>query len=305
MRRYFVTGIGLNQRQITVVNQLIKSEGLHNHIKLAAKPYQNVTSVSKIKLEKEHFDFATSSVYQALFGEKGRSLFCEQSHEICALKFGKIKKTCFNTDPSKCREKKPDAIISFYIAKEDFRIGGRMGRYSLPVKIPGNICKSDIDVSKFVLNTIYQIEKSDVWIDKNRKANLNHLLLPLVNFKSVERDRIINYINSFDEYIEYADQLSSRIKKSGTKIIDDNKLEYSADKYHRFPSSSVGKVDWLNAHYRHGFPFDNRHHYDVTDKDSKRIKNLQMFDLVKNKEDKFSATHLNIFPNGEIQCPNE
>ncbi|MCH6203882.1 hypothetical protein L3V16_08500 [Brucella ciceri] len=306
MRRYFTIGLGLTHKMIDGINTAIKQQGIHDHVKLHARAHPEVRGADRINLENDVFQLAIDAAYRALFGEKGRSIFCGQtSHEKCAIQFGKSKKSCLNVDPSRCRDRRPDAIICFYLSKDNFRIGGRLGRFALPIKIPSSLFRSPNEIAKFIVKSINELENSDIWTQKNENYYKKYQLLPVFNFKSSERDRLANLINSFDDYLQYSEALPDAIKKRGNKLVDDRDFEFSVDKYHRYPTSTDDKLDWLNVHYRHGFPFDNRHHYDVTDKGDKHIKNSTFYCPIEKSEKKYSGSHLNIFANGEIQLTNE
>ena len=254
-----------------------------------------------VAISKSDTDFITDACYRSLFADKGRTLFCGQNSQSCAAKFGRVKGSCLNEDPSRCRDSRPDVIILFYQAPDSYRIGGRAGRYSLTVRCPETLFGKDGKLANFCLEQIDIVEDSKPWTHFNNKDTRKYLLLPHRNFKNRERDKQVNGMISPNGLAVYISKLKDVFRRSGQKLVDERELEFKEDQPHRFPSSGVAKQDWLNAHYRYGFPFDNRYHYDVTEKDDAKVKNLAMLDILSGSSQTYSATHLNIFPNDEVQ----
>ncbi|MDC7695593.1 hypothetical protein PQU94_15050 [Asticcacaulis sp. DXS10W] len=286
---------------MSALEQKLAQKGWTERVKVIARPHIVVSDVAGIKFDSKDYEFLVEGVHKALFGEKGRMVFCAHNSQTCSLKFGKSKASCLNTEPSKCRDEKPELILLFYMSPEKFRIGGRLGRFALPIRCPAGLFRKSVGLSQFVVDQIETIEGSSVWADLRRKDIANRVLLPLYNFQHGARARLFNSIETFAGFSEVVQSLSEVIRKKGKAFIDDRDLEFKADHHHRFPSSECQKVDWLNAHYRLGAPFDERHHYDVTEPDGAAINGKTFLNSLSGKWSAYSVSHLNIFPNDEVQ----
>ncbi|NTJ45080.1 hypothetical protein G6L28_21065 [Agrobacterium larrymoorei] len=301
MKRYLLIALGFTTQNLDVLHLEVAKRGFSDRIRIVSRPYPKKSRIEQNTFDSSDFDFVIDAAYRSLFEDKGQTLFCNHEHKVCALQFGRTKKSCVNLDPSRCRESRPDVIILAYLANPSFRMGGRVGRFALPLKCPEDLFGKSERLAHYCISQIDYVEEKQCWIPFSEKASRRMLLLPLRNFENGERVVALNSIQSPADFIAFKDMVEDIVTKKGQKIIDKRDMEFKVDIPHRYPTNDVDKIHLLNAHYRHGFWFDCRHHYDVTEKDDAYVRKVKMVEIKTNDHDHFSGDHLNIFSNDEIQ----
>lgn len=301
MKRYLLITLGFTSSNLDALHSEIGKKGYSDRVRIIGRPYATKARVEQNSFDADDFNFVIEAAYRSLFEDKGRTLFCNHEHEVCALKFGKSKKSCVNKDPSRCRDSRPDVIILAYMANPNFRIGGRLGRFALPVKCPSNLFGRSQALANYCVEQINEIETKQYWKSFNTKDSRKILLLPVRNFENKERVVALNSLNGPSDFGDFVGMAEDLIVKKGSKIVDERGMEFKEDNPHRYPTSTVDKIHWLNANYRHGFWFDCRHHYDVTEKDDGYVRKAKMYNVESNEIVEYSGDHLNIFVNDEVQ----
>jgi hypothetical protein len=301
LKRYLLIALGFTSSNLEALRSRIAQKGYSDRVRVIGRPFPAKARVEQNSFDASDYSFLVDAGYRSLFEEMGKTLFCNHEHKVCALQFGKSKKSCLNSDPSRCRDSRPDVIVLAYMASPNFRIGGRLGRFSLPLKCPADLFGRSQQLASYCIDQIDEIEKQKYWTSFNSKDSRKVLLLPIRNFQNGGRTVALNSINSVEDFDNFLEMAEDLIVKKGVKIIDERGMEFKEDFPHRYPRSTVEKIHILNAHYRHGFWFDCRHHYDVTEKDDGDVKKARMYNVETNDICEYSGDHLNIFANDDVQ----
>lgn len=301
MKRYLLIALGFTSSNLDALHSGVGKKGYSDRVRIIGRPFPTRARVEQNSFDESDYSFVIDAAYRSLFEETGRTLFCNHDHKVCALQFGKSKKSCFNSDPSRCRDSRPDVIVLAYMASTNFRIGGRLGRFSLPMKCPANFFGRSQQLADYCIDQIDEIEKKKYWTSFYAKDRRKVLLLPIRNFENKDRTVALNSINSVDDFGNFVEMAEDLIVKKGVKIIDERGMEFKEDFPHRYPKGTVEKIHLLNANYRHGFWFDCRHHYDVTEKDDGYVRDARMYNIETNATSEYSGDHLNIFANDDVQ----